>query len=291
MERRTFWALIGLVALGAAIRFATLDLQSFHHDEAVTAGQVLDPSLAATLEKVFAGERSPPLYYVLGWAWSSIFGTGEVGLRSLSALLGTLMIPAAFFAGRHLASERVGLAAALFFALNPYLVWYSQETRSYVLMALFVTVSIGALASWSNKHQASRLWLWAGAGALALLSHYFAIFLIAPQALWLIVRERENWRRVLAPIGAIGLIGLALIPLALSQQGGEQRDGFTERPVLERAVETGLNFVASEDPDPLAGSSKVDALQVAAGASGIALTLFSGWPGATTASDREPPRF
>ena len=275
MERRTFWALIGLVALGAAIRFATLDLQSFHHDEAVTAGQVLDPSLTATLDHVIAGERSPPLYYVLAWVWSSIFGTGEVGLRSLSALLGTLMIPAAFFVGRHLASERVGLAAALFFALNPYLMWYSQEARSYVLMALFVTVSIGALASWSNSRQPSKLWLWAGAGALALLSHYFAIFLIAPQALWLILRERHSWRRVLAPIGAIALVGLALIPLALSQQGAERRDGFTERPVLERVAETGLNFVASEEPDPLTASSKVDALQVAAGVSGVALTLFA----------------
>ena len=275
MDRRTFWTLIGLVALGAAIRFATLDLQGFHHDEAVTAGQVLDPSLTGTLDQAFAGERSPPLYYVLAWAWSSIFGIGEVGLRSLSALIGTAMIPAAFFAGRHLASERVGLAAALFFALNPYLVWYSQEARSYVLMALFVTVSIGALASWSNERQSRRLWLWAGAGALALLSHYFAIFLVAPQVLWLIVREQQNWRRVLAPIGAIALVGLLLIPLALNQQGEERRDGFTERPVLERAAETGLNFVASEEPDPLTASSKVDALQVTAGVSGLALALLA----------------
>ena len=142
-------------------------------------------------------------------------------------------------------------------------------------MALLVTVSIGALAGWSNKRQSSRLWLWAGAGALALLSHYFAIFLIAPQALWLIVRERQNWRRVLAPIGAIALVGLSLIPLALNQSGPERRDGFTERPVLERVAEAGLNFVASEDPDPLTASTEVDALQVAAGVSGIALALLA----------------
>ena len=194
MSRQTLLALLGLTALAALARFATLDLQSFHHDEAVTAGQVLDPGLGATLDQVAGGERSPPLYYILAWGWSTIFGTGEVGLRSLSALIGTLMVPAAFFCGRALASERVGLAAALLFALNPYLVWYSQEARSYILMALFATIAIGGLARWEREGDRRSLWIWALASAGALLSHYFAVFLIVPQALWLLLRGERKPR-------------------------------------------------------------------------------------------------
>ena len=42
-----FWAVVGLTALAAAIRFSTLGLQSYRHDEAVTAGRVLFAGSAA----------------------------------------------------------------------------------------------------------------------------------------------------------------------------------------------------------------------------------------------------
>src|SRR5438876_576650 len=80
--------------------------------------------------------RTPPFYYMLAWGWAKLFGTGEVGLRSLSALAGTLTIPAAYAAGRALSSRRAGLIAAALFAVNPLLVWYSQEARAYALLAL-----------------------------------------------------------------------------------------------------------------------------------------------------------
>ena len=92
---RPSYALLGITAVAAIVRFATLDLQSFDHDEAVTAARVIHPSLFDTLSVVGHSERSPPLYYVLAWGWSKLFGTGEVGLRSLSALFGTLTVPLA----------------------------------------------------------------------------------------------------------------------------------------------------------------------------------------------------
>jgi len=35
-------------------------------------------------------EATPYLYYVLAWPWTHVFGSGEVGIRSLSALAGTV---------------------------------------------------------------------------------------------------------------------------------------------------------------------------------------------------------
>src|SRR6266540_2717307 len=131
MNRRWLYALAGITIVGAIVRFATLGVQSYDHDEAVTAARVLHPSLFDTLSVVAHGERSPPLYYILAWGWSRVFGTGEVGLRSLSALIGTLTVPLAYLAAKELINRRtVGLLAAALVALNPYLVWYSQEARS-----------------------------------------------------------------------------------------------------------------------------------------------------------------
>lgn len=266
--RRNLWILTGITAVAALVRFATLDVQSFHHDEAVTAGRVLAGSFSDMLDHVVHGERSPPLYYLFAWPWSELFGTGEVGLRSLSALIGTLTIPAAYYCGRAFAGSRAGLTAACLFALNPYLFYYSQEARSYALMVLFATLALGAFAA-SERGRPGAPWWWAGFSALALLSHYFAIFLVIPQALWLM---RPSTRAAsLRPLLALVLAGLALAPLALTQQGDDRRDGFADLPLLERAAEVGLNYTASEEPDPLAGSAEVDAVQIGAGVAGLAL--------------------
>ncbi|MDQ3722555.1 MAG: hypothetical protein M3376_05690, partial [Actinomycetota bacterium] len=79
---------LGLVlAVGAALRFATLDGQSLWLDEAVTA-RLLRLDLGALWQAIPDSESTPPLYYVLAWLWTQVFGTGEVGMRSLSALFG-----------------------------------------------------------------------------------------------------------------------------------------------------------------------------------------------------------
>jgi mannosyltransferase len=272
MTRREAWILAATIAVGAVARFATLDLQSFQHDEAVMAERVIQPGLWDTLEQVVDSERSPPLYYLLSWAWSQPFGTGEVGLRSLSAVIGTLMIPAAFLAGRELLSVRAGLYAAAFVAVNPLLVWYSQEARSYILAALFVTLSLAFLARSLERPDGRSLGLWALSCALALCSHYFALFFVLPQAAWLVYSDPRS-NRALAATGAIAAVTVALIPLAVTQQGEDRRDGFTELSLPGRVAEVGLDYSAGEDPDPLAASSRVDAVQIVAGIGGALAVL------------------
>ena len=75
------WVLGAAIVIAAAIRFSTLCMQSYHHDEAWTAGVVLHSNLFTTLDKVSATESTPPLYYLLAWGWTKLFGTGEWGPR------------------------------------------------------------------------------------------------------------------------------------------------------------------------------------------------------------------
>ncbi|HSI81056.1 MAG TPA: glycosyltransferase family 39 protein [Solirubrobacterales bacterium] len=277
MQQREVWMLAGIVGVAAAARFATLDLQSFHHDEAVTANRVIASSLFDTLDHVAEGERSPPLYYVLAWAWAKLFGTAEVGLRSLSALIGTLTVPAAYLAGRELASRRIGLFASVFVALNPYLIWYSQEARSYALMVLLTTLGLAFFARALRDRSPSSLALWAAASALAVCSHYFAAFLVAPQALWLLWAARPERGRALLGVAAVAAVGLALVPLALGQEGDDRRNAFADVSLATRAGEVALDYVASEEPGPLAADSRIDALQIGAAAAGGALFLVALW--------------
>ena len=182
----------------------------------VTA-RLLDGSLDEVLHRIPARESTPPLYYLLAWVWSRPFGTGEVGLRSLSALLGTVTVPVAWLAARQLLAERGALVAAALVAVNPLLVWEGQEARAYALLALLGVASFGLFARCLGPRGGRRALIgWCVVSAAALATHYFAAFLVVPEAVWLLAsRGRSAW----GPVGGVALAGAALLPLALDQRG------------------------------------------------------------------------
>jgi mannosyltransferase len=126
------WRILVLLALtvGAALlRFSSLGTQSYWYDEAITVELVRKP-FHAMLGALPHSESTPPAYYVLAWIWSRMFGTGEAGLRSLSAAIGTATVPATYPAARAFVGRRPALIAAALVAVSPFLVWYSQEARA-----------------------------------------------------------------------------------------------------------------------------------------------------------------
>jgi mannosyltransferase len=207
--------IVALTALGAVLRFPTLDRQSFWLDELVTVS-LLDHGLGDVLREVPRTEATPFLYYVVAWAWGSLFGLGEVGIRTLSALAGTATIPVAYGAGAVLVSRRAGLVAAALVAVNPFLVWYSQEARSYALLAL---LGAGTVLALGHALRGSRrsLVAWAVLSALAIATHYYALFLVGAEVAWLLVRVRPRRRVVLASIVPAATL-VVHVPLLLEQR-------------------------------------------------------------------------
>jgi hypothetical protein len=206
-----------LTLLAAVLRLYRLGHQGFWFDEGNTALLVhLGPGKMVGL--IPQSESSPPLYYCLAWLWVRVFGYGEAGLRSLSALAGVLTIPVAYSAARKLLGTRAGLIAAALAATNPLLIWYSQEARSYSLLVLLTSVSLLAFAHARAEPEPRAVAAWVLASVLALATHYYAVLAILPQAALLLVRHRRQ-RPVQIGIAVVGGCGLALIPLALSQNG------------------------------------------------------------------------
>lgn len=212
-------ALAATVVLAAVLRFATLRTQSVWFDEAAT-WDLVHRSFGAMLRGVAHGESTPPLYYVLEWGWTRAFGDGEAGLRSLSALAGVLTVPVAYALGRRAGGglARAGLAAAALVAVNPLLVWYSQEARSYALAVLLSAVALLLLQRAESDRRPRVLAGWALAAGLALATHYFTAFVLAPQAVWLLWHHPRR-RAALAAVGGLVAVGLALLPLLLAQSG------------------------------------------------------------------------
>ncbi|HEV7804971.1 MAG TPA: glycosyltransferase family 39 protein [Solirubrobacteraceae bacterium] len=246
MTRGAGFRMASIVLVGAVLRFATLDVQSLWFDEAVTA-RLLRMDLGGLLHAIPDSESTPPLYYLLAWVWTHACGTGEAGMRSLSALLGTLTIPIAWALGRRLGGDRAALAAAALLACNPLLVWFSQEARSYALLVLLAALSaLLWLRALDAPGDVRRLLAWGAVAALALATHYYALFLVAPQALWLLVRAPDARARIAAlalPAGAAA----ALAPLALAQRANDTARFIADTPLATRLAQIPKQFLVGYD--------------------------------------------
>jgi 4-amino-4-deoxy-L-arabinose transferase-like glycosyltransferase len=246
---RTFWIVAGLTLAGAALRFATLGIQSYHHDEIVTATRILPGGFWQAMEAVGSSESAPPFYYVLAWLWTQMTGTGEFGLRALSALAGVATVPVAFWLGAELHQRRTGIAAAALVAVNPMLIWYSQEARAYALFALLTALSVLYFVRALDRGTRRDFVLWGVFSALALATHYFAAFPIAAEALWLLYRRRRETAPGLAIVAGAGLL---LAPLAIHQMSIGHAEWIGNFSLGHRLWETGLTFMLGETGDIIA---------------------------------------
>jgi 4-amino-4-deoxy-L-arabinose transferase-like glycosyltransferase len=214
----SWWPLAALLVLAAALRLSTLDLQSFWYDEAYTPVHVLHAGLGATLRSVVHSENTPPLWYLLAWLDARVFGDGEIALRLPSALAGIATVAVAWGIGRELAGARAAAACAAIVAVNPLFVWYSQEARAYALFVLLSALAILCFLRARRQPTRGRMAAFALCGSLALLTHYFAVFLLAPMALVLLA-DRATRRPALPAVGVIAAVGAGLLPLIIAQGG------------------------------------------------------------------------
>ena len=265
---RSFWIVAGLTALAAALRFATLGLQSYHHDEIVTASRILRDGFWHAMDAVGFSESAPPLYYAGAWAWTQVTGTGEFGLRSFSALAGAATVPTAYLLARDLTTgptgrnrrhsrrfrpvgggSRAGLIAAALVAVNPMLVWYSGEARGYALFVLLTAVSLLYFVRALDRGQRRDSVGWGVASALALATHYFAVFPVALEALWLLRRRGRASGGAFPGLWILAAAGALLAPLVLHQMHFSHAEWIANFTLGHRLAETGFGFALGETGD------------------------------------------
>jgi mannosyltransferase len=211
-------ALLLIVAAGAAIRFATLGSQGFWIDEHI-ALQKLSLPADQMLGQIMSDETNPPLYFAVAKAWQQVFGLGEVGLRSLSALAGTVTILVVYATGVALVSRRTALFAAALTAASPIMIWYSQEARPYALFILLSALAFFFFVQALQQRGEGRwLWAWAIASILAFSTHYFGFLSAGIEAAWLLRRLRSSRLDVLLSIGLMAVASVPLVLLGLAQQ-------------------------------------------------------------------------
>ena len=129
-----FIPLLFILLLAGMLRFYQLSGQSLWSDEGNSVALARRGFVEIARRTAF--DIHPPFYYWLLRVWISVFGDSEIGLRSLSVILGVGLVCLIGLLGNYLFELRLGTISALIAALSPFQIYYSQEARMYMLLAL-----------------------------------------------------------------------------------------------------------------------------------------------------------
>jgi len=182
----------------------------------------LDEALSVSIARLPLGaipdalreDGAPPLYYVLLHGWSAVLGTGDLAVRSLSALCFVGTLAAAVAVGRRFGGREVGVLMLLVVATSPYALRYATEARMYALVMLVVTVGILAFLRAWEQPSAGRVVAFGALVAVALYTQYWCFYLVGTVAVGLTVVWWRD-RSAVAPrrlLGATVVGGLAFVP-------------------------------------------------------------------------------
>jgi 4-amino-4-deoxy-L-arabinose transferase-like glycosyltransferase len=203
------WPLCFAALAAFSVRIA-LSRGDLWGDEAASVMLGLRPA-REVLATLATAEPHPPLFPLLMKVWIRLVGSEELVVRFPSIAAGVLIAPVLGALGRS-AGPRVGAVAAVLGALSPFLLWYTTEARMYGLTALTTAVSCYWLARLLRRPDRGSIVGYGVATALALLTHYFALFVGVAQAV-VALAALVRYPRLLRPLALAA--GLALAPFAL----------------------------------------------------------------------------
>ncbi|HEY7033938.1 MAG TPA: glycosyltransferase family 39 protein [Thermomicrobiales bacterium] len=198
--------------LAALLRLPTLGAKSLWYDELISISIARHP-VSAILRarlRIDAGEdlidqlftNNPPLHLLIIHAVRKI-STTDAAMRLPFALAGVAAIPVAYLVLRRLLGAHAAAIGALFFAVSPLHIAYSQEARPAALLVLFSLCGLLFLLR-AFDDGSRREWVWVAVfGLLDVWSSYFAAIVVLPTlavvALILVLSDR---RRPTAAIGS-----------------------------------------------------------------------------------------
>ena len=141
-----------ITATAAFLRFWQLPLNPLHHDEGVN-GFFLTTLFRDGVYKYDPGNyHGPDLYYV-ALVFTKIFGLNTISIRASVAVFGVLTVILVFFLKDYLG--RIGsLAAALFLALSPGMVYVSRYFIHEMMFAFFSLAIVAAVVLFIERRKA-----------------------------------------------------------------------------------------------------------------------------------------
>ena len=188
-KRATNLTLALILLLAGALRLRSLEASALWWDEGNNAYFAKNPLAIVEMSRA-THDTDPPAHRLALAAWLGLLGDSAYNLRLLSVVCGVLTILLVFCWGNWLGGPYAGLVAALLTALSPMAIYYSREAKAYPFVTLFTCLALYVWARYLDTSERPRRVFWLVyilSSAVALGAHYYAVFLVPAQAIWLIV--------------------------------------------------------------------------------------------------------
>jgi uncharacterized membrane protein len=186
-HRRSHWLLFGIIALAVLLRAYGLTREGLWLDEARTI-DFSNGGFAILCSDWTQG----PLFLILIRIVRDLAGTSELTLRFLPMIFGTLCVPAIYHLGKRAVDKNTALIAALFMAVNPFAIHYSQDARPYTLFLLGSLVALNYSLKLAHEFRWPDVLGFAISVAAALYTHPFGVFLLPVLLIGFLSYWKEN---------------------------------------------------------------------------------------------------
>lgn len=206
-----------IVSFGFILRFRQyLTGRSLWEDEAMLALNIVNRNFIGLFKPLDFNQGAPIGFLLVERFFNTILGRNELVLRFFPFIAGTASLWLFYLLLKRITNQTGLLIALALFAINPQLVYYTSETKQYIVD---VTVCIGllVLAFLLFEGQISKKnVLWLGlVGVLGLWLSHPALFVLAGIGLTLLIinigkRDVSNLRLIMG-IGVLWLANLGLL--------------------------------------------------------------------------------
>lgn len=205
-----------IVLLGLVLRLISLD-QSLWLDEAINVIATQNFSLVGMITDYAKADFHPPLFFIILWIWTKLFGISEIAVRIPSIIFGILTVYLVYLIGNKLHSKNLGLVAALLLTVNPLHIYYSQEARMYALATLAVSLNIFLLIKLVKGEKFNLIFLIIS-NIIVFASDYVAYFVFPAQIIFLLMlKQKKIIKKWFMALLVAVLAGIWWVPIFLNQ--------------------------------------------------------------------------
>jgi 4-amino-4-deoxy-L-arabinose transferase-like glycosyltransferase len=183
---RAHWAVVIGIAIvvvaGVGFRFATRSHMWLDEALSVNIAHLSTRHIFTWLKH----DGAPPLYYVVLHYWMKVFGSSNLGARSLSGVATVASFPLAYFCGKRIAGRAMGWIAVVVLSVNAYVVIYATTARMYALEQFLVFAGILAVRRAFEKPTVGRVALVGFLVAVLIYTQYWGFYITAALVLLLL---------------------------------------------------------------------------------------------------------
>jgi len=232
------WVYIVIITIGITIKFYRLDYKIMWYDELATVFQVTGADNVLEIDSSKLNEIAPishytdllrhrhtdhslgseykgqlqnmnlnPLHYLLLSIWYRVVGDSFLDYRLFSVFVFLLTLPFLFgLAGELFGSRNAGLIAVSLFSVSPFIHYFAQEARYYMLWA-FLIVAIHYFLIKAIHHRRAKWWAgYVVCGILALYASALSGFILFEHLLFIVILKKDLRLRYLLILGIIVLV-------------------------------------------------------------------------------------